>query len=198
MAIPKRKTLPVDEVHTSSLDAFARSFRALLDDQEKHPEKYAFLGETTMGNPISLGPRVISGADWAAKQTARAAAAADTWLAGVQRPRKNPVEAALQANAKRKDKLAQAEKAGKWEKAMAKVNIDEMQQTIKNVGSAAYANGISARAGKINRVYNELQPMVATLAAAIDAMPQATDTDREKRLLAARKGMIEIGNKRTG
>jgi hypothetical protein len=40
--------------------------------------------------------------------------------------------------------------------------------------------------------------MVAALAASIDSMPQGTDADREKRLLAARRGMIEIGKKRTG
>jgi len=196
--IPKPKTLPPDQFNTASLDKFQKAFRTVLDDQAKNPEKYAFLGETTMGNPVSLGPRVISGEEWAAKQTSRAAAAADTWLANVQRPRKNPIDAALSADAKRKDRLAAAEKAQKWQKAMAKVNVDEMYATIKNVGSSAYSTGISARSGKITRVYKELQPMVAALAGAIDSMPQATDADREKRLLAARRGMIEIGSKRTG
>jgi len=196
--IPKRKGLPTSQFNTSELDRFQKAFRAVLDDQEKNPEKYAFLGETTMGNPIPLGPRVITGEEWAAKQSARAQAAADTWLVNVKRPRKNPVEAAIAADAKRKDKLAAAEKANKWSKAMAKVDVDEMYATIGNVGSGAYAAGIAARTGKISKVYKQLQPMVAALAATIDAMPQTTDAEREKRLLAARRGMLEIGAKRIG
>ena len=195
--IAKQRPMPAGRLDTSSLDGFQKAFRAVLNDQEKHPEKYEFLTKETFGNPVSLGPRVISAAEWAAKQTSRAVAAADTWLANVQRPRKNPVEAALAADGKRKDRLAAAEKAGKWGKAMSKVNVDEMYTTIRNVGSGAYSSGISARSGKISRVYGELQPMVAALAGSIDAMPQATDSDREKRLLAARRGMIEIGAKRS-
>jgi len=193
----KKNREQVKGFDSSSLDAFQRSFRAVLDDQAEHPEKYDFLTKETVGNPLTLGPRVLTPEEWAAKQTTRASAAADTWLANVKRPRKDPVDAALKANDKRKDKLAQAEKDKKWEKAMAKVSHDEMYSTIDKVGASGYRAGVEARTGKITRVYKELQPMVAALAGSIDAMPQATDADREKRLLAARRGMIEIGKKRT-
>jgi len=196
MAIPKRKE--VGELDTSSLNAFQKAFSKLLDDVTANPDKYDFLTETQVGNPISLGPRVIPPDEWAAKQTSRATAAAADWEKNVSRPRKNPIEAAIAADAKRKDRLTEAEKQDKWKKKMAKVNLDEMYQTIKNVGASGYSAGISARAHKVERVAKELQPMVAALAASIDSMPQATDTDREKRLLAARRGMIEIGKKRTG
>jgi len=196
MAIPK--TRHIEGFDTSSLDNFQKAFSKLLDDVAKNPEKYEFLTETQVGNPISLGPRVIPPDEWAAKQTARATAAASDWEKNVSRPRKNPIEAAVAADAKRKDRLAEAEKQDKWKKKMSKVNLDEMYQTIKNVGASGYSAGISARAHKVERVAKELQPLVATLAASIDSMPQATDADREKRLLAARRGMIEIGKKRTG
>jgi len=182
---------------TSSLDDFQRSFRKVLDDQAEHPENYDFLTKETVGNPVTLGPAVIAPEDWAAKQIARASAAADDWLKGVKRPRKNPVEAAIKANDKRKDRLAEAEKADKWRKKMGKVNLDEMYDTIEKVGAGGYRAGVEARTGKITRVAKELQPMVAALRGSIDAMSDATDADREKRLLAARRGMIEIGKKRT-
>jgi len=196
MAIPKQKK--IEGFDTSSLDAFQKAFSKLLDDVAQNPDKYDFLTETQVGNPISLGPRVIPPEEWAAKQTQRAAAAASDWEKNVTRPRKNPIEAAIAADAKRKDRLAEAEKQDKWKKKMAKVNLDEMFQTIKNVGASGYSAGIQARAHKVERVAKELQPLVAALAASIDSMPQATDADREKRLLAARRGMIEIGKKRTG
>jgi len=193
----KEKIKQAKGFDTSSLDAFQKGFRAVLDDQAEHPDKYKFLTQETIGNPVTLGPRVLSPEDWAAKQAGRASAAADTWAANVKKPRKNPVEAALKADGKRKDKLQEAEKAGKWAKAMKKVDLDEMYLTIDKVGAAGYRAGVEARTGKISRVYKELQPMVAALAGSIDAMPDATDADREKRLLAARRGMIEIGKKRT-
>jgi len=196
MAIPKQKKL--EGFDTSSLDAFQKAFSQLLDDVTQNPDKYDFLTETQVGNPISLGPRVIPPEEWAAKQVARATSAASDWEKNVTRPRKNPIEAAIAADAKRKDRLAEAEKQDKWKKKMAKVDLDEMYKTIRNIGASGYSAGIQARQHKVQRVVNELQPMVAALAASIDAMPQATDADREKRLLAARRGMIEIGKKRTG
>jgi hypothetical protein len=196
MATPKRAE--VKGFDTSSLENFQKAFRSLLDDQEKNPDKYSFLVSETVGNPITLGPRVIPPEEWATKQTERAAAASSDWEKNVMRPRKNPVEAAIAADGKRKDRLAEAEKMDKWRKKMAKVNLDEMYTTISNVGASGYAAGISARSHKVTRVAKELQPMVAALAASIDAMPQVTDVDREKRLLAARRGMLEIGKKRAG
>jgi hypothetical protein len=196
MAVPKRKEVPTLDL--SSVDAFQKTFSALLDDVQKNPDKYDFLTEGVVGNPISLGPRVISPEDWAAKQTSRASAAAADWEKNVTRPRKNPVEAALKADAKRKDRLAEAEKQDKWKKKMAKVDLDEMFTTIKNVGASGYAAGIAARTHKVARVAKELQPMVAALAASIDAMPDGTDAQRAQRLLAARAGMLEIGKKRAG
>jgi flagellar biosynthesis/type III secretory pathway protein FliH len=145
-----------------------------------------------------LGSRVISPEAWAAKQQSRAVAAADDWLQGVLHPTSIPSEAAIKANAKRIDKLAQSEKEGKWLKAMQKVNPDEMYEIIKAVGSAGYKSGIEARKVKIERVVKEMQPLVASVAATIDAMPQATDADREKRLIAGRRLMIEVGKKLRG
>jgi len=194
----KKQNLNSDISLRETVDAFGKLFRAILNDQAKHPEKYAHLTQETVGNPVTLGPRVITPEEWAGKLASRASAAAETWLANVKRPRKDPVDAAIKANEKRKDKLAEAEKNKKWEKAMTKVSHDEMYATIDKVGSSGYRSGVDARLGKITRVVKELQPMVATLADTIDKMPQNTDAQREARLLAARKGMIEIGKKRIG
>jgi len=173
--------------------AFQGVFDLILADLAQHPEKYQHLQERKVGNPITLGPRVISAADWAKKQIERAQGAASTWAANVLAPRKDPVEAAIRADKKRKDKLDAAEKAGKWLAKMKKVDKDEMVETIKAVGSSGYSAGIGARTRKISRVVGELQPMTAALADAIDKLPEETDAQREARLLAARKGMIAIG-----
>ncbi|HYA48621.1 MAG TPA: hypothetical protein VEG35_02885 [Burkholderiales bacterium] len=196
--IGKRKGLPEGVVRHDTLEHFAKDFLKLLGVQSKHPEAFAFLNEQVVGNPVTLGSRVISPQDWAKKQIDRAAAAGDTWATNVQRPRKDPVGAAIAADAKRKDRLKAAEAADKWKKKMAKVDVDAMYATIRALGSGVYTTGVTARTAKISNVINDLQPKVAALAAAIDQMPDDTDANREKRMLASRKGMIAIGQQRAG
>jgi hypothetical protein len=181
-----------------TLDNVVASFNKVHNVLVNNPESVEFNRPHGKGNPVTLGPAVLSGKDWAAKQIKRAVAASDDWLAGVLKPRKLPNEAAIAANAKRIDRLAESEKQGKWLKAMQNVDIDQVYEIIKKLGSGVYKTGIEARDMKIAAVYDELQPLVASMKATIDAMPQATDSDREKRLIAARRLMIEIGKKRRG
>lgn len=180
------------------LTNFIKSFRALLNVADKNPEILKPLLEETVGNPVTLGPRVISPADWSKKQVERATAAASEWLERVQKPRKNPIEAAIAADGKRKNKLAEAERLGKWKAAMSKVDDAVMYEVIRKRGSGAFSSGVSDRAVKITKRVSELQPMVAALAASLDAMPQETDAEREAKMLAAKRGMQEIGKKRLG
>jgi hypothetical protein len=180
------------------LSEFERRLDSALDEMIANPEKAQEASQAIMGNPIVLGPRVLAPEDWAKTQVERARAAATTWAERVKRPRKNPVEAAIAADNKRKDRLAIAEAEGKWVKRMKRVDIDEMYVTIDKVGASGFAAGIAARDHKIKRVVGELQPLVTALAVEIDKMPQATDAEREQRMLAARRGMIAIGKKRTG
>jgi hypothetical protein len=181
-----------------TLENATKIFGGVLTALEEDPEQFAFLKEGSAGNPITLGARVIDPSEWAKKQIDRAKASGDEWLKRVMKPRKLPTDAAIAADGKRKDRLAESERQNKWLNKMKKVDVDEMYRTIQAVGSQGFVNGVAAREHKITRVVNELQPMVAAAAATIDAMPQATDADREKRLIAARRLMIEIGKRRAG
>jgi hypothetical protein len=149
---------------------------------------------TLPGNPVELAPPVLPAEEWAAKAADRAVAAADEWLKRVMRPRRHPVEAAIAADKKRKDRLAEAERKGKWVAAMKQVDVDEMYKTIEAVGSAGFAAGIEARRGKIVKKISKLQPLVSALKEEIQKMPEETDAQREKRMLAARRGMLKIGD----
>jgi len=150
------------------------------------------------GNPVEVGPRVLEPEEWAAKQMERATAAAAEWLKRVTRPRKNPIQAAIAAAGKRRDKLEESLRLGKWEKAMEKVDPEIMYAVIEAVGETGFKRGIENRKAKIEARIKELQPLVLEVARTIDEMPEVTEADREKRLLAARKLMIELGKKRRG
>lgn len=182
----------------STVDKFAKDFRGFLDELDTNPDMVRELTEPRKGNPVTLGPLVTSPEDWADNQVKRAADAAIEWEKNVQHPRRDPLKAAIAAAPKRAEKVRQSLDQGKWEKAMGKVDEDLMYATIRKRGAAAFRAGVQDRKDKVLARAKELQPMVAALKAKIDSMPDVTDADREARLLAARRGMIEIGLKRRG
>lgn len=153
---------------------------------------------TLPDNPVTVGGRVISADEWAKRQLEGSAAAGERWLYGVLHPKRHPVEAAIAANKKRKDRLAKAEQEEKWLKSMVRVDVDEMYKTIEAVGAAGYTAGVANREGKVKKRIAELRPMVEALALALDNMPQDTSAQREAKMIASKRGMEEIGRKRRG
>lgn len=194
MAIPEPFQPPVD---IDPNDPIA-SFHRLRDHYNDHPEDIQKLSEIQVGNPISLGPPVPSGRAMAAKLIRQAQAASGDWLENTQHPRRDPVAAALAQTNKYKARTKEAIDQGRWEGAMNNVNIDEMMETVRSVGQAHYSSGLAARERKIIRVFESLQPDYISVSQTIQAMPQDTDIQREARLTAARRLMIEVGNRRRG
>jgi len=163
------------------------------------------MAEQTKSTPVTLDNfttalngilnRVQTDPEFAAE---RAAAAASDWEKNVLRPRRDPLKAAIAAGPKRAEKVRQSLDEKKWEKAMANVDEDLMYATIRKRGAAAFRSGVEDRKEKVIARVKELQPLVTGLKKTIEAMPDVTDADREARLLAARRGMIEIGKRRRG
>lgn len=152
---------------------------------------------TLPSNPVTPGERVLNATDWAEKMTSRAVNASSDWLKGVLHPRKNPVLAAIAANGKRKERLAEAEREERYLHAMERVDVDEMYKVIEK-SEGVYRNAIEARKAKIANKVAKLQPLVSALAQTIDKMPQDSDANREARMVAARRGMIKIGSAMKG
>jgi hypothetical protein len=146
------------------------------------------------GNPVTK--KVPSGAKMAEKLIKRAGAAADDWVAGVKNPSRDPIEAALAAKEKFVDRLNTAIKEGRWEVGLKKVSHADIVKVVDRLGPSVFSSGLEARSDKIAKVFNELQPLFQSVSDTIQGMSDKTDADREKRLLMARKLMIEVGKKR--
>ena len=192
-----RKTpLPPSPV-VQSLADFERVLDKALDVAVKNPDALPGMHESA-GNPVTLAPRVPSAGDMVEKLMTNAQAAGECWLAGVKKPRKEPLKAALAALGKYKSKMAAALASGSWEKGLAAADETAMYATIDALGAGVFTTGVGARKAKMTAAFTKLQPMLVALANTIDAMPQDTEAQREARLLAARRGMIEIGKKLKG
>jgi len=147
-------------------------------------------------NPVTK--KVKSPDRWAKQQIENAKSAASDWLDGVKNPSRNPIEAALAANDKRIDRLQESIRNKKWEKNLGKVSPSDIITVVDKLGSGVYSSGVDAREAKITKRVGELQPLVQSVSDTIQNMSDKTDADREKRLLTARKLMIEVGKKRAG
>ena len=158
-----------------------------------NPELYEAAMEDTVGNPITLGPRVVDAVTWTEDQISAAKNKATKWFERSKKPKKVPSQAALAAAAKWRNRLQEALDEKRWEGKMAKVDEDVRMQVIELVGASGFSQGIERHKPKAVAAVKNLQPLVLALAQEIDAMPQETDDQREARMLAAKRGMQRIG-----
>jgi len=111
----------------------------------------------------------------------------------VMNPRKDPIAAAKAANARWKLRVQEAISNDSFSKGLDGVDIDMMYQMIQAAGEQSFVQGIAIRAPKIAAAIAKLQPLVLAMKKALDAMPCVTDTEREAKMIAAKRGMQAIG-----
>lgn len=185
--------MPKSKIITS-LDDFEAALAREMAQVEADPAGYVEAQRPpAVGNPITLGPLVMDAAEWSKKQVDRAKAGADLWLEHSKRPRKVPSKAALEANAKRIEKLQKSLADKTWEGAMAHVDEDLRILTIEKKGARGFSDGIDVHSAKVDKVVGTLQPQVLALKKTLDGMPQDTDAQREAKMIAAKRGMQAIG-----
>ena len=199
MSKKEKRTIETDEDGKlkMSLEEFDYAFRALVARMPK--VTYHADPSTFKTNPVTpgIGSRVIDADTWAKRWQKSAEDSATDWEERALTPSADPAARAVAANEKRKDRLAAAEKAEKWLKKMRNVKKEDIFDGIQGVGAEGYKAGITGKAAKTQRRIRELQPKVLALAQAIDRLSDKSDGDREKRMLAARRGMIAIGQGET-
>ena len=147
------------------------------------------------GNPITLGPRVKDPAQWVEDMIAGAKARSKNWLANSLRPKKDPKAAAKAAAGKYEDNMRKSLDEKRWDDGIDAIDEVAREAVIKAVGEDGFRRGVDTHRAKAEAKIKKLQPLVAAVATTIDAMPQDTEGQREERMLAARRLMIEVGKK---
>ena len=150
------------------------------------------------GNPITLGLRVKDPTTWVDDMISGAKARSKNWLANSLRPKKDPKKAALAAAGKFENRMREALDGKHYDKGVEGYDEAAREEVIKAVGTRGFEEGVERHKAKAVSKVKKLQPLVAALATTIDAMPQDTDAEREARMLAARRGMIEVGKMMKG
>ena len=171
---------------------FESEFARVLGLIESDPEVRARANLMAVGNPVNV-TAVPDATTWANEMIAGAQAKADKWVRNASNAVDSMKAEAMTAGTRYATGVQAAVSNKSYDKGVASIDTSEVRQTIQNVGASGYSSGIVARTGKIMAAISKLQPKVAGLKQTINAMPKDTDTQREARLLAARKGMIAIG-----
>ena len=190
MVMPKRKTGPA----VKGLAAFSETLAKAFKLAEEHPEMLPGHGPE-QGNPITLAPRIPEASEMADKMVANATAAGNRWLENTLRPRKDPIAGMKKAKDKYKTRMQESLTEDRWAKGVENIDENEMYEIIQSAGAGAFTSGIERRKGKITRRLEKMRPLLLALSNTLDAMPTNTDQQREQKMVAARRGMIEIGKK---
>jgi len=152
------------------------------------------------GNPITLGPRLPTAADWADEQVKGATAKATKWLKNTTHPRKNFKTEALKAESveRYKNSMRKVIEEDRQAGGMRLVDEDETMKIIEAGGETPYSSGVTRRKAKIQRVVEELHGQRMALTQVIDRMDTSTDEAREAKMVANKRGLQAIGTKRRG
>lgn len=137
--------------------------------------------------------KLISAADAVDRMISGAANAATRWEDGIQHPRRDFKQAALDAKTKYKARLTQSLTDDSWAKGMANVNVDEAIATAVAKGGSSVSAGMTARKDKITRRVTKLFGLLGPHMDKINAMKTDTIDDAANKMVANMKGMVDIG-----
>ena len=147
---------------------------------------------------ITLGERLPSPEKWADNQVQAASNASDKWLQNTLRPTKDPIAEAKKASGRYATEVQKAIQENRFSKGLDRVNADEMQATIQQVGAAGFAQGVQNRKGKIRAAITRLHSALGPHVAKMDSMPVETEAQREAKVIENLRGMRAIGKQLRG
>lgn len=174
------------------------AFNELADIYTAHPEirDVQHMEEIAPGvfksNP---GP---DAATMAARWNTGVGGAADRWVQGMRSPRRDPKQAAIKANGKYKQRMAQALQQDQWLKGISGYDVGAAVETATSDGGSAYVAGAQKRLSKYERAAQILQPQLSALSQTVQNLPQDTPEQREHRMLTNLRGMRQIGIRNRG
>lgn len=146
-------------------------------------------GEAPPPNPASV-QRLPTKEQWVAKQLRNLQAVGEqNYREGITRPRKDPIQAGIDAQPAYENAMSRPEVRARRVTGLQKTNMAEWAAMSENVGAARLVAGVVDRRHKVERAVGELQVKLAAHLSRIDAMPNATDSDRERRMVENLKGL---------
>ena len=156
------------------------------------PEGDRRFGEAPPPNPPTV-QRLPTANQWVAKQVGNLSAVGQTnYAAGITRPKKDPIAAGIAAQGKYEAAMRKPEVLARRAEQLKKTNMDEWASMAERLGAGRLVEGVTQRQYKIERFVGNYVPKLEAHLRVVDALPDVTDADRERRMLENLKGLKKL------
>jgi hypothetical protein len=177
----ERRIIEERRSHATPSNPEARGYPAPVEDRE--------WGEAPPPNPASV-TRLIPAGEWLAKQIGNLQAVGETnYRAGITRPKKDPIQAGIAAQGAYEAAMRDPKVLARRAAGLRRTNMDEWASMAERVGAARLVQGVTERQYKVERFLSGYVPKLAAHLQKIDALPNVTDADRERRMVENLKGL---------
>lgn len=149
-------------------------------------------GEAPPPNPATV-QRLKTPEQWVGKQIDNLQAVGETnYRKGITTPKKDPIKAGIDAQGKYEAEMRKPEVLARRAKELAKTNMDEWASMAERLGAGRLVTGVTERRYKVERFVGKYQPALLGHLRTLDAMPDVTDADRERRMLDNLRGLKKL------
>lgn len=143
--------------------------------------------------------RILPPEEWKKRQLNSLKAVGEpNYRQGIERPKKDPIEAGIAAEDKWAARIKKAIEERRRAKALAMTNMQEWYNYANNIGAPRLVEGVIKREAKVDRFIRSWQPLLLDHVSKIDAMPAVTDQDMEARMLENLRGLKALKGKWRG
>ena len=146
-------------------------------------------GQSPPPNPATV-TRLIPASEWLAKQIGNLQAVGETnYRSGITRPKKDPIAAGIAAQPAYEAAMRDPNVLARRVSGLRRTNMEEWVSMAERVGAARLVQGVVERQYKVERFLQGYVPKLLSHLGRIDALPNVTDADRERRMVENLKGL---------
>jgi len=146
-------------------------------------------GEYPPPNPASV-TRLIPAGDWVEKQiTGVQSVGATNYAAGITRPKRDPIKAGIDAQPAYEAAMRDAKVLRRRVTGLQKTSMDVWALQCETIGAQRLVEGVVSRRPKIEARVSELHRKMTAHLSRIDALPNVTPGDRERRMVENLRGL---------
>jgi len=140
--------------------------------------------------------RVIPPDEWVKRQLETLRSVGRTnYIQGIAAPKADPIERGIATDPKWKANLRKAMEEDRRKKALEKTSMAEWYKYAHDIGADKLVDGVIKREAKVKAFVSGWHPLLTEHLAKIDALPEETDADREKRMLENLRGLKALKGK---
>ncbi len=114
------------------------------------------------------------------------------YIAGITNPRHDPIEAGIAAQAAYEAKMRDPNVLKRRVDGLRRTNMQEWGALAESVGAQRLVEGVVNRRFKIERFWGNWHGLLSQHLQRIDALPNATDADRERRMIENLRGLKNL------